>query len=170
MVRLEIEAGANQEIVDRLEANFRLAPWQVFRVDGPVNLSRLFHLYDETPRPDLKFKPFLPREVAIKPGPSSIFELVRKRDLLLHHPYDSYSTVVNFVESAAQDPDVLSIKQTLYRTSENSPIVRALIQAAARKEVAVVVELTARSTKPPTSGGPETCKTPGSRSISAWSD
>lgn len=143
-VRLEIEAGANQEILDRLEANFRLAPWQVFQVDGPVNLSRLFHLYDETPRPDLKFKPFIPREVAMKPGASSIFDMVRKRDLLLHHPYDSYSTVVNFIESAAQDPAVLSIKQTLYRTSENSPIVRALIQAAARKEVAVVVELKAR--------------------------
>jgi polyphosphate kinase len=143
-VRLEIEAGANREIVDRLEANFRVAPWQVFRVNGPVNVSRLFHLYDQTPRPDLKFKPFVPREVAVKPGASSIFQLVRERDILLHHPYDSYSTVVNFIESAALDPAVLSIKQTLYRTSENSPIVRALIQAAARKEVAVVVELKAR--------------------------
>jgi polyphosphate kinase len=113
-------------------------------VDGPVNLSRLFHLYDETPRPDLKFEPFAPREVALKPGASSIFSLIRKSDLLLHHPYDSYSTVVHFIESAAQDPEVLSIKQTLYRTSENSPIVRALIQAAAKKEVAVVVELKAR--------------------------
>jgi polyphosphate kinase len=144
VVRLEIEASANPEIVERLEANFHLAPWQVFRVNGPVNLSRLFHLYDETPRPDLKFQPFVPREVALKPGASSIFSLIRKRDLLLHHPYDSYSTVVHFIESAAQDPDVLSIKQTLYRTSENSPIVRALIQAAAKKEVAVVVELKAR--------------------------
>jgi polyphosphate kinase len=143
-VRLEIEAGANQEIIDRLEANFALAPWQVFRVNGPINLSRLFHLYEETPRPDLKYKAFVAREVALKPGSSSLFELVRKRDLLLHHPYDSYSTVVRFIESAAADPSVLSIKQTLYRTSENSPIVRALIDAAARKEVAVVVELKAR--------------------------
>ncbi len=143
-VRLEIEAGANQEIIDRLEANFALAPWQVFRVNGPINLSRLFHLYEETPRPDLKFKAFVAREVALKPGSSSLFELLRKRDLLLHHPYDSYSTVVGFIESAAGDPSVLSIKQTLYRTSENSPIVRALIDAAARKEVAVVVELKAR--------------------------
>jgi len=143
VVRLEIEASANREIVDRLETKFGLSPWQVFRVDGPVNLSRLFHIYDETPRPDLKFKPFLPREIALKPG-SSIFDVLRKQDLLLHHPYDSYSTVVNFIESASHDPQVLSIKQTLYRTSENSPIVRALIQAAARKEVAVVVELKAR--------------------------
>ncbi len=143
-VRLEIEAGANQDIIERLEANFVLAPWQVFRVNGPINLSRLFHLYEETPRPDLKYKAFAGREVALKPGSSSVFELVRKRDLLLHHPYDSYSTVVRFIESAAQDPNVLSIKQTLYRTSENSPIVRALIDAAARKEVSVVVELKAR--------------------------
>jgi polyphosphate kinase len=143
-VRLEIEAGANQEIVERLEANFRLSPSQVYRVDGPVNLSRLMNLYELTPRLDLKYRAFSPREVHLKPGASSVFELVRKRNLLLHHPYDSYSTVVRFIESAAQDPDVLSIKQTLYRTSENSPIVRALIDAAARKEVAVVVELKAR--------------------------
>jgi len=143
-VRLEIEVGADQEIIDRLQANFRLAPWQVFNVNGPVNLSRLFHMYDQTPRPDLKFAPFQPRELALKPGATSLFELIRKRDLLLHHPYDSYSAVVRFIESAAQDPDVLSIKQTLYRTSENSPIVRALIDAASKKEVAVVVELKAR--------------------------
>jgi polyphosphate kinase len=143
-VRMEIEAGANREIVDRLQANFRLEPWQVFHVDGPTNLSRLFHMYDQTPRPDLKFKAFASRELALKPGTSSIFELIRKRSLLLHHPYDSYSAVVRFIESAAQDPDVLSIKQTLYRTSENSPIVRALIDAASKKEVAVVVELKAR--------------------------
>ena len=143
-VRMEIEAGANPEIVDRLQANFRLEPWQVFHVAGPTNLSRLFHMYDQTPRPDLKFKPFVSRELALKPGASSIFELIRKRSVMLHHPYDSYSAVVRFIESAAQDPDVLSIKQTLYRTSENSPIVRALIDAAAKKEVAVVVELKAR--------------------------
>jgi len=143
-VRLEIEATADQEIIERLETNFRLKPFQVFRVHGPINLSRLFHLYEETPRPDLKYKPFVPREVALKPGSASLFEMIRKRDLLLHHPYDSYSTVVRFIESAAQDSNVLSIKQTLYRTSENSPIVRALIDAAAKKEVAVVVELKAR--------------------------
>jgi polyphosphate kinase len=143
-VRLEIEASANQEIIDRLVANFRLAPWQIFRVDGPPNLARISYLYDQAPRPDLKFQPFVPRELALKPGVSSLFERIRKRDLLLHHPYDSYSAVVRFIESAAKDPDVLSIKQTLYRTSENSPIVRALIEAAAKKEVAVVVELKAR--------------------------
>ena len=143
-VRLEIEASANQEIIDRLVANFRLLTWQIFRVDGPPNLARISYLYDQAPRPDLKFQPFVARELALKPGANSLFELIRKRDLLLHHPYDSYSAVVRLIESAAKDPDVLSIKQTLYRTSENSPIVRALIEAAARKEVAVVVELKAR--------------------------
>src|SRR6202522_3296389 len=143
-VRLEIEASANQEIIDRLLANFRLAPWQIVRVDGPPNLARISYLYDQAPRPDLKFQPFVPRELALKPGATSLFDLIRKRDLLLHHPYDSYSAVVRLIESAAKDPDVLSIKQTLYRTSENSPIVRALIEAAAKKEVAVVVELKAR--------------------------
>jgi polyphosphate kinase len=143
-VRLEIEASANQEIVDRLQVNFALKPWQVFRVNGPINLSRLFHLYDETPRPDLKFQSFVPRELVLKPGAASLFDMIRRRSLLLHHPYDSYAAVVRFIESAAQDPEVLSIKQTLYRTSENSPIVRALIEAAAKKEVAVVVELKAR--------------------------
>jgi polyphosphate kinase len=74
----------------------------------------------------------------------SIFDEVRERDILLHHPFDSYKTVVNFIESAADDPAVLSIKQTLYRTNEDSPIVEALVEAAQKKEVAVVVEVKAR--------------------------
>jgi len=143
-VRLEIESSAKPEIVERLQANFHLAPGGIFPINGPINLSRISHLYDETARPDLKYRPFQPRELVLKPGSSSIFEQVRGRSLLLHHPYDSYQAVVRFIESAAQDPAVLSIKQTLYRTSENSPIVRALIEAAAKKEVAVVVELKAR--------------------------
>jgi polyphosphate kinase len=143
-VRLEIEAGAEPEIIERLRSNFALEPWQVFAVDGPINLSRLFNLYEQTPRPNLKFRPFVPREVEPQLGASTIFDQLRQHDLLLHHPYDSYSTVVRFIEAAANDPNVLSIKQTLYRTSEDSPIVRALIGAAAKKEVTVVVELKAR--------------------------
>jgi polyphosphate kinase len=143
-VRLEIEAGADLEIIERLRSNFRLAAWQVFQVNGPINLSRLFNLYDQASRPDLKFSAFAPKELEIPPDPPSLFNLLRERDVLLHHPYDSYSTVVRFIETAALDPDVLSIKQTLYRTSEDSPIVRALMEAAARKEVTVVVELKAR--------------------------
>jgi polyphosphate kinase len=143
-VRLEIEAGADPAIIELLQSNFRLAAWQVFHVAGPVNLSRLFNLYDQTPRPDLKFPALVPKELPISQEPHALFGLLRERDVLLHHPYDSYSTVVRFIESAAQDPDVLSIKQTLYRTSEDSPIVRALMEAAAKKEVTVVVELKAR--------------------------
>lgn len=143
-VRLEIEAGAKAEIVERLRSNFNLQTWQVFQVNGPVNLSRLFNLYDQTPRPDLKFRAFTPRDFPIQREGPSFFHVLRERDVMLHHPYDSYLPVVQFIESAANDPDVLSIKQTLYRTSEDSPIVRALIQAAARKEVTVVVELKAR--------------------------
>lgn len=143
-VRLEIEAGADPEIIGRLRSNFRLADGQVFHANGPVNLSRLFNFYEQTARPDLKFAPFTPRELANPLETRSLLNLIRERDLLLHHPYDSYSTVVQFIEHAAHDPDVLSIKQTLYRTSDDSPIVRALMEAAAKKEVTVVVELKAR--------------------------
>ena len=143
-VRLEIEAGADLEIIERLRSNFSLAAWQLFEADGPVNLSRLYNFYDQTNRPDLKFTPFTPKEFPLSRDPKVLFSSIREHDLLLHHPYDSYSTVVRFIESAAQDPDVLSIKQTLYRTSEDSPIARALMEAAAKKEVTVVVELKAR--------------------------
>ncbi len=143
-VRLEIDADADPEIAERLRSNFNLKPWQVFRARGPVNLSRLFNLYDQTPRADLKFRPFVPRVFAPSAEAPAVFQLLRERDVLLHHPYDSYSPVVRFIEGAARDPDVLSIKQTLYRTSEDSPIARALMDAASRKEVTVVVELKAR--------------------------
>jgi polyphosphate kinase len=143
-VRLEIEADANPEMVERLRGYFEMENWQVYRTDGPVNLSRLSHLYDETHRPDLKFKPFVARELQLNRKSQDIFEEIRHRDILLHHPYDSYDSIVGFIRAAAEDPNVLSIKQTLYRTSENSPIVRALIEAATQKEVTVVVEVKAR--------------------------
>jgi polyphosphate kinase len=143
-VRLEIEADANPEMVDRLRGYFEMEDWQVYRTEGPVNLSRLFHFYEETARPDLKFRPFVARELQLNRKSRDIFEEIRHRDILLHHPYDSYNSVVGFIRAAADDPGVLSIKQTLYRTSEDSPIVRALIEASARKEVTVVVEVKAR--------------------------
>ena len=143
-VRLEIEANANQEIIDRLRTNFELDPWQVLSVDGPVNLSRLFTVYEQTDRPDLKFRSFTPRELRLSGKTKDFFEELRRHDVLLHHPYDSYDAVVSFVGSAAADPNVLAIKQTLYRTGDNSPIVQALIAAADKKEVTAVVELKAR--------------------------
>lgn len=143
-VRLELEAGAAPEITDRLRDTFELEPWQVFQTDGPVNLSRLFTFYEQTNRPDLKFKPFVPRQLQLTGKAHDIFEELRNHDVLLHHPFDSYDSVVQFICAAAQDPRVKSIKQTLYRTSDDSPIVKALIEAAAKKEVTVVVELKAR--------------------------
>jgi polyphosphate kinase len=142
-VRLEIEAGAHPDIVDRLTGTFELDPSLVFRVHGPVNLQRLFHLYEETPRPDLKYPPLSPRQVHIGRDADSLFNTLRRQDVLLHHPYDSYDSVVNFLETAAHDPRVLSIKQTLYRTSHDSPVAQALLEAAGKKEVTVVVELKA---------------------------
>ena len=143
-VRLEIEANADPEIIDRLRTVFELDPWQVFPVNGPVNLSRLFNVYEQVKRPDLKYRTFVPRELRLTSKSKDLFEELRKHDVLLHHPYDSYDAVVSFIESASEDPSVLSIKQTLYRTSEHSLIVPSLIDAASRKEVTAVVELKAR--------------------------
>jgi len=142
-VRLEIEKSADPEIVDRLRLNFELEDSQVFRTDGPVNLSRVMHLAD-TPRPDLKFPPFVPHELRLNRKSTDLFDELRHRDIMLHHPYDSYDGVVGFIQAAANDPNVVSMKQTLYRTSADSPIFQALTEAAQSKEVTAVVELMAR--------------------------
>jgi polyphosphate kinase len=143
-VRLEIESSATEEIVDRLRTNFELEPSQVFHTDGPVNLSRLMNLYSAVKRPELKYKPFVAKEYKVEPKSGNLFEELRKKDILLHHPYDSYATVEEFIEAGALDPAVISMRQTLYRTSNDSPIFRALIEAGQNKEVTVVVELMAR--------------------------
>jgi len=143
-VRMEIEADADPEIIDRLRTVFELDPWQVFPVNGPVNLSRLFNVYEQVKRPDLKYRPFSPRELRLTSKSKDLFEELRSHDILLHHPYDSYDAVVSFIEAASNDDRVLSIKQTLYRTSEHSLIVPSLIEAASRTEVTAVVELKAR--------------------------
>ena len=143
-VRMEIESGADPEIIERLGTVFELDRWQIFPVKGPVNLSRLFNIYDETARPDLKFHTYVPRELRLTAKSRDLFEELRRHDVLLHHPYDSYEAVLSFIQSAADDDRVLSIKQTLYRTSEHSLIVPSLMAAAAHKEVTAVVELKAR--------------------------
>lgn len=143
-VRMEIEADADPEIIDRLSTVFELEPWQVFPVNGPVNLVRLFNVYEQVKRPDLKYRSFAPRELRLTAKSKDLFEELRSHDILLHHPFDSYDAVVSFIESAAEDENVLSIKQTLYRTSEHSLIVPSLMDAASRKEVTAVVELKAR--------------------------
>jgi polyphosphate kinase len=143
-VRLEIETGADAEIVERLKVNFELDEDQIIRCDGPVNLSRLVFFYGDVARPDLKFPSFTPRPLKLSRRSTNIFSELQKHDILLHHPYDSYDPVVNFIQQGAEDPSVVSIKQTLYRTSHDSPVFRALIEAAATKEATLVVELMAR--------------------------
>src|SRR5215813_6143758 len=139
-VRLEIESDADPEIIERLRTNFELDSWQIFPTNGPVNLSRLFNIYEQVEYPELKFKPFVPRELRLTGKSQDLFEELRRHDVLLHHPFDSYDAVVSFIESAAEDPHVLSIKQTLYRTNEHSLIVTAVTSFFS----AAVVELKAR--------------------------
>jgi polyphosphate kinase len=143
-VRLEIETGADAEIVERLRTNFELEEDQVFRDDGPVNLSRLMFFYGDIDRPDLKFPSFTPKPLHLSRKAANIFDELRLHDVLLHHPYDSYDPVVDFIQQGAEDPAVVSMKQTLYRTSQDSPVFAALIEAAATKEATLVVELMAR--------------------------
>src|SRR5271157_90448 len=143
-VRLEIETGADAEIVERLRVNFELEEDQVFSGEGPVNLSRLMFFYGDVRRPDLKFPPFTPKSLKLSRKSTNIFDELRLHDVLLHHPYDSYEPVVDFIQQGAEDPNVVSMKQTLYRTSEDSPMLEALTEAAATKETTLVVELMAR--------------------------
>jgi polyphosphate kinase len=144
-VRLEIEEGVDPELLTTLCGHLAIAPESVMQLKGPLNLFRLMSLYEMNERPDLKFPPFVPADPAGLSTHKSIFDFMRERDVLLHHPYDSFTPVVEFVEQAARDPEVLAIKQTLYRTSGDSPIVRALIDASmAGKQVTALVELMAR--------------------------
>jgi polyphosphate kinase 1 len=143
-VRLEIEDGVDDQIFATLCQHLDLSHEYVFRLDGPINLLRLMSLAD-IDRPDLKFPPFQPVNASPLRDPAHIFDTLRERDVLLHHPYDSFQPVVDFVEQAARDPRVLAIKQTLYRTSGDSPFVRALVEASRNgKQVTALVELKAR--------------------------
>ncbi|MFA6109025.1 MAG: polyphosphate kinase 1 [Candidatus Latescibacterota bacterium] len=144
-VRLEISAKAPDDLVGLLQSHFELDDDQVYRVDGPVNLNRLMNLYREVPRPELKDPPFTPVVRSLPEEPEAFFAAVRERDVLLHHPYESFGTVIDFIHMAAADPKVLAIKQTIYRTGDDSQVAQALIDAAeAGKEVTVLVELKAR--------------------------
>ncbi|WP_263351587.1 polyphosphate kinase 1 [Acidicapsa acidisoli] len=143
-VRLEIVSNAHPEIVDKLRVNFELDESQIYQADGAVNLARLMFFYGDIQRPDLKFQPFVPKQLHLSRKVSDLFEDLRQRDILLHHPYDSYDPVVSFIQQGAVDPRVVTMKQTLYRTSTDSPMFTALTEAAASKEATVVVELMAR--------------------------
>lgn len=144
-VRLEIESDVDPALLQQLLKLIDLPGQDVFPIDGPINLMRLMSLYGLIERPDLKnknFQPLVPRGLE---QPERIFQTVRAQDWLLHHPFDSYTPVVDFLNQAAVDPDVLAIKLTLYRTSGDSPIIEALKQASIRgKQVTAVIELKAR--------------------------
>ncbi len=148
-VRLEIQASCSPAIAELLMREFSLERTDVYRVDGPVNLVRLMQLPDLVDRPELKFPPFtpgLPAEIEkARMKNSNLFRAISKNDILLHHPYQSFNPVLDFLREAADDPDVVAIKQTIYRTGTDSALMEALLQAArSGKEVTVVVELMAR--------------------------
>ena len=144
-VRLEIAENCPLHIVDSLLKQFDLEQQDLYRIDGPVNLSRLMAVLDMVDRPDLMYPPFspgLPRKLANSGG---IFEAIRQRDYLLMHPFESFAPVIDLLSEAAKDPNVVAIRQTLYRTGSRSAIANALVEAARNgKEVTVVIELRAR--------------------------
>jgi len=144
-VRLEVVDTCPDEMVAFLKNRFSLANLDIYKVNGPVNLNRLQEVYDLVDRPDLKYFPFTPGLPPPLITGVDIFQAIRKQDLLLHHPFESFAPVVDFLRQAAADDKVLAIKQTLYRTGSDSAIVDALLKAArSGKEVTVVIELRAR--------------------------
>jgi polyphosphate kinase len=147
-VRLEVQKGCDPKVVQMLLSTFELEKQDLYEVDGPVNLTRLMAVYSAAQRPDLKDAPYKPSTPAALEGienADEFFGAIRERDILLHHPYESFESVVEFITRAANCPYVLAIKMTLYRTSSDSPIIKALMRAAENgKQVTAVVELKAR--------------------------
>jgi polyphosphate kinase len=143
-VRLEVAAGMSDKMVAYLTEELGLGEEDVYRVHGPLDIPGLMGLY-KLDRADLKDAPFKPRVPALLRDPARVFDVVRRRDVLMHHPYTAYTLVTDFIRQAAHDPDVVAIKMCLYRTGQNSPIPRALIEAVERgKQVTALVELKAR--------------------------
>jgi polyphosphate kinase len=143
-VRLETSTDCPDDIVDFLLQHFSLERQDLYRVPGPVNLNRLSAIYEMVTRGDLKYPPFAPAMPTAALA-ADLFEMLRGRDLLLHHPFHSFSPVMDFLRQAASDPQVLAIKQTLYRTGSDSPIVDALVTASQHgKDVTAIIELRAR--------------------------
>jgi polyphosphate kinase len=144
-VRLEVQQDCPRHVADQLLQTFGLTGDDLYQVDGPINFLRLMPVISEVDRPDLKFRPFVPAIVSAPDEEEDIFAQIRRQPILVHHPYESFQTVLDFIEQAAEDPNVLAIKQTLYRTSGDSQIVAALAAAAqSGKQVTVVIELKAR--------------------------
>ena len=144
-VRLEIADNCPEDMRNYLLRRFELRTDDLYQVNGPVNLNRLMAVADMVDRPDLKFPAFTPGLPQRLARNKNLFEAIRQNDILLHHPFESFAPVVDFVRQAAVDPHVLAIKQTLYRTGSESVLVEALVNAArAGKEVTVIIELRAR--------------------------
>ena len=144
-VRLEVAAACPDRLAQFLLEQFELTADDLYRCDGPVNVARLASLIDQVDVDALKYEPFVPGLPAALREQPDILAAIRQQDILLHHPYQSFEPVVEFIRRAADDPDVVAIKQTVYRTGVNSVLMEALILAATRgKEVTVVIELMAR--------------------------
>jgi len=145
-VRIEVSSSCPEVLCKRLRREFSLEEDDVYPVDGPVNLVRLQQVIDLVDRPDLKFAGFVPAwPAALSASRNELFDRIRAADVLLHHPYESFEPVQRFLSSAASDPAVVAIKQTVYRTGADSGVMESLIEAARRgKEVTVVLELMAR--------------------------
>ncbi|MBV8813393.1 MAG: polyphosphate kinase 1 [Verrucomicrobia bacterium] len=144
-VRLEVQSDCPRHIIDQLLQTFGLTDEDLYEVDGPINFQRLLSVITDVDRTDLKFRPFAPAMATLPESAQDIFSQIRAKPVLLHHPYESFQAVLDFIRQAAEDPSVLAIKQTLYRTSGDSPIVASLVEAAeAGKQVTVVIELKAR--------------------------
>ncbi len=144
-VRLETSNDCPEDMVRFLQSQFASNGLDTYPVAGPVNLNRLSAVYDLVQRPDLKYPIFTPGMPKRLVGTSDLFACIRQKDVLLHHPYQSFAPVMDFLRQAAADPQVLAIKQTLYRAGDDSPLVDALVAAAnAGKDVTVIVELRAR--------------------------
>jgi polyphosphate kinase len=144
-VRLEVDSRTPEHLISFLQEEFKLPAAHVYRVNGPVNLTRLMAVRDLVERNDLRWEPFTPGLPSKLKNSEDIFAVLKRGDQLLLHPFQSFSPVVDLLRQAAKDPDVVAIKQTLYRTGVKSDIVNALVEAArAGKEVTVVIELRAR--------------------------
>src|SRR3989440_3079310 len=144
-VRLEVEADCPKDFIELLTGLFDLTEADVYKVDGPLSMAHLTPLLTNDAFANWKDRPFLPGRDPALPPHADMFEVMRRQDVLLHHPYDGFEPIVDLVEEAARDPQVLALKITLYRTSGDSPIVEALIDAAAAgKQVTAIVELRAR--------------------------
>ena len=145
-IRLEVEEGIDLRLLDIIKEELRISKEDIYHIDGPLDLTFLMKMYGLSEFDHLKEKSYAsPQPVPELPADCDIFERIRKQDILLFHPYESFSPVVEFIRQAARDKDVLAIKQTLYRVSGNSPIIAALAQAAENgKQVSVLVELKAR--------------------------